>query len=65
VLKSFDLARPFCDSVPLCLCANGSKWVCMLASIPFVSFPQFGRNVQGTFGRCVEGHGLVRTIGDG
>ncbi len=21
--------------------------------------------VQGTFGRCVEGHGLVRTIGDG
>ena len=20
--------------------------------------------VQGTFGRCVEGHGLVRTIGD-
>ena len=21
--------------------------------------------VQGTFGRCVEGHGLMRTIGDG
>jgi len=21
--------------------------------------------VQGTFGRCVVGHGLVRTIGDG
>jgi len=21
--------------------------------------------VQGTFGRCVEGHGLVRTTGDG
>jgi len=21
--------------------------------------------VQGTFGGCVEGHGLVRTIGDG
>jgi len=21
--------------------------------------------VQGMFGRCVEGHGLVRTIGDG
>ena len=21
--------------------------------------------VQGTFGRCVEGHGLVRAIGDG
>jgi len=21
--------------------------------------------VQGTFGRCVEGHGLVRTISDG
>jgi len=23
------------------------------------------RGVQGTFGRCVEGHGLVRTVGDG
>ena len=22
-------------------------------------------DVQGMFGRCVEGHGLVRTIGDG
>jgi len=21
--------------------------------------------VQGTFGHCVEGHGLMRTIGDG
>ena len=21
--------------------------------------------IQGTFGHCVEGHGLVRTIGDG
>ena len=21
--------------------------------------------VQGTFGRCVEGHGLMRSIGDG
>jgi len=23
------------------------------------------RGVQGTFGRCVERHGLLRTIGDG
>ena len=24
-----------------------------------------GGGVQGTFGHCVEGHGLVRTVGDG
>jgi len=30
-----------------------------------VESPTLEVGVQGTFGHCVEGHGLVRTIGDG
>jgi len=30
-----------------------------------VESPSLGVFKKGTFGHCVEGHGLVRTIGDG